>query len=110
MKLLILTPEATLLEETDVGRVRILLSDGGSIGIRPGHHPLLAETRAGELAFGADGYTQSVRLQAGILRVAPDVVTVYTAGFLSDSADVETDPNRLDELTDELEEQLAEGF
>jgi len=110
VNLLVLTPESTLLEEAGVKRVRIPLSDGGSIGIRPGHHPLLAETHAGELAFGEDGYTQGIHLQAGILHVMPDVVTIYTAGLLSDSADVEADPNRLDDLTEELEEQMAEGL
>ncbi len=111
MKLLLITPESTLLEVDDVAKVRAPLSDGGSIGIHPGHHPLIAETRRGAVEFGQEAYSESVDLRAGILQVRADQVTIYTSGFAEqpDLTGSRTDhPTRRDQLTEKLQKRLQE--
>jgi len=110
VNVIVLTPEKTLLEEKMVESMRMPLADGGSIGIRPGHHPLLAETRNGNLVYTRGSETNQLSLRAGILRVDAQGVTVYTNGLTSDSDEQDDESTRLDAITDELEEKLEEGF
>jgi F0F1-type ATP synthase epsilon subunit len=86
LRLQVLTPAEALLDEEEVGWMQVLLADGGSMGIRPGHAPLLAETAAGSLQYGSrddggDGGGRILNLEAGILRVERDRVTVFTGGL-----------------------------
>lgn len=107
MKLIVLTPEETLLEAEKVGKVRLPLVDGGSIGIHPGHHPLLAETRAGRVEYGRDDYTEAVQVRAGLLRVEKDRVVIYTSGWAEEpESGPEEAPDRLEEALSELEKEL----
>ena len=110
MKLIVLTPEETLLEAGDVARVRLPLADGGSLGVHPGHHPLLAETRAGQVEYGEEAYTESVSLRAGILRVEDDRVTIYTGGWAGEEEKTrpEEPSDRLEEALRDLEQELEE--
>jgi F0F1-type ATP synthase epsilon subunit len=111
MKLLFITPESTLLETDGIAKVRVPLSDGGSLGIHPGHHPLIAETRAGSVEFGRDGYSEAVDLRAGILQVRADQVTIYTSGFAEQPDLTESrseHPTRWDQLTEKLQKRLEE--
>ncbi len=109
MKLIVLTPEETLLETAGLGRIRLPLSDGGSLGIRPGHHPLLAETREGQVEYGEEEYTETVQLRAGILRVDRNRVTIYTSGWAGENQTRESPPSdRLDQALRELERGLEE--
>ncbi|MBN2555448.1 MAG: hypothetical protein JXA97_05865 [Anaerolineales bacterium] len=111
MRLLVLTPEAILLEAEDVTHVRAALSDGGSIGIRPRHHPLLADTLDGELGYTLNGERHALAVRAGILRVEPEQITLYTSGQIDVlHASPPRTATRLENLTRELEEQLEEGF
>ncbi len=87
MKLVVLTPDGILLEKTEVGRTRLRLADGGEIGIRPGHHPLVAETAAGTLRFGGQEYEEQVELQAGILEVDREGIVIFTRGWLDQQAE-----------------------
>ena len=107
MELIVLTPEATLLEIGGVERIRIPLTDGGSLGIHPGHHPLLAETREGRVEYGEEEYTESIQLRAGILRVAQNRATIYTSGW-SGVSETQPDPapDRLEKALRELEQGL----
>jgi F0F1-type ATP synthase epsilon subunit len=82
----VLTPAEALLDEEEVGWMRVLLADGGSMGIRPGHAPLLAETAAGAVEYGGreDEHGRehgTLDLEAGILRVERDHVTIFTGGL-----------------------------
>lgn len=111
MKLLILTPEKTLLEADNLQKVRIPLVGNNSIGIHPGHYPLLAETRAGRIAYGKNDYTDSFGAQAGILRVESDKVTLYTGGIQWEQAQpLSPEPTQQDQITEKLEQHLEEGF
>jgi len=110
MKLLVLTPEKTLLETEKTARVRLVLADGGSIGIHPGHHPLLAETRSGPVAYGEDDYTEAVHVRAGILYVEPDQVTIYTSGWTPESEGAQSDkPGSPETAIQGLDQELEGG-
>jgi len=107
MKLLILTPEETLLEADDVARVRLPLADGGSVGIHPGHHPLLAETRAGRVEYGEEEYQEAVSVRAGILHVEADRVMIYTSGWAGEAeGEAAESPDVLEEALRGLEQEL----
>ncbi len=79
MQLLVLAPGATPFQAKNVHWVKMQLADGGGIGIWPGHAPLLAETVAAPLRYADELGEHSFPLDAGILLVEPDGVTVYTA-------------------------------
>jgi len=107
MKLLVLTPEETLLEAEKTAKVRLVLADGGSIGIHPGHHPLLAETREGPVEYGEERYTEAVPVRAGILHVEADQVTIYTSGWAAEARDAPSDKSgSLEEALQDLEQDL----
>ena len=111
MKLLVLTPEETLLETEKAARVRLVLADGGSIGIHDGHHPLVAETRAGPVEYGEEEYTETVSVRAGILHVEADQVTIYTSGWAAESGEAPSETPRspmgtLEEALHDLEQDL----
>lgn len=107
MKLVVLTPEATLLEADQLEKVRVPLADGGSIGIQPNHHPLLAETVSGRVEYGKRKYTREISLQAGILRVEPDQVAIYTGGLLREKTEqVPEEKDTLAKTLQNLQDQL----
>lgn len=107
MKLVVLTPEATLLEADRLEKVRVPLSDGGSIGIQPNHHPLLAETVSGRVEYGKRKYTREISLQAGILRVESDQVTIYTSGLWGEEKDqAPEEEDTIAETMQHLQDQL----
>ncbi len=55
----------------------------GEIGILPGHAPLLTGLRAGELRITqADGQTQILFLEGGLLEIQPDIVTILADASL----------------------------
>ena len=55
----------------------------GEIGILPGHAPLLSGMRAGELRITqADGQTQILFLEGGLLEIQPDIVTILANASL----------------------------
>jgi len=85
LRLVVQTPAATLLEVTGVRRVQVQLVDGGGIGIYPGHAPLIAETVTAPLRYEDESGEHNVRLYAGILQVAPGLVTIQTTGYADSS-------------------------
>jgi F0F1-type ATP synthase epsilon subunit len=74
---MVLTPERMLLEAEGVTRVQAQLADGGPIGIYPGHAPLLAETVAAPLRYADASGEYTIDLDAGILQVDGEGVTVF---------------------------------
>lgn len=76
------TPAERLLELDDVAWAQVELADG-SIGIWPGHAPLVAEMARASLRW-ADAQGEHRRaLEAGILEIAHNRVTIMTVGFAS---------------------------
>jgi F0F1-type ATP synthase epsilon subunit len=87
---MVLTPAKTLLDVAEVDWVQVQLSDGGGIGIYPGHAPLLAETVTAPLRY-ADGLGEhALDLEAGVLQVEGDGVTIFTSGLAQTSEVSET--------------------
>ena len=107
MKLVALTPEETLLEIEGLSRVRVPLADGGSLGVHPGHHPLLAETCSGQVEYGGEEYTDALPLRSGILRVEEDRVTIYTSGRAAEPERPRPDtPDTLEQALNDLGGEL----
>ena len=77
LTLRILTPAELLLEASDLIWIQVQLIDG-SLGILPGHAPLLAETVSGDLRYAGEEGERCMSLKAGILQVQEDSVTVFT--------------------------------
>lgn len=74
----VLSVSGELLRLEKVGSVRVLLDDGSSLGIRPGHAPLIAATRGGDLVYELETGPQSVPIPAGILNVKDNVVSILS--------------------------------
>jgi F-type H+-transporting ATPase subunit epsilon len=81
LRLTVLTPAETLLDVEGVAWVQAHLADRGGIGIYPGHAPLLAETVAASLRYADPSGEHALDLDAGILRVEGDSVTILTSGI-----------------------------
>ncbi|MEA3397653.1 MAG: hypothetical protein U9R05_09360 [Chloroflexota bacterium] len=82
LQLTVLTPVETLLEVTGVSCVQLRLADGAGLSIYPGHAPLLAETVAGPLRYTTASGEHASALEAGILHITLDGVTLFTPGAL----------------------------
>jgi F0F1-type ATP synthase epsilon subunit len=81
LRLTVLTPAETLLDVERVAWVQVQLADGGGIGIWPGHAPLLAETVAAPLRYADALGEHALDLEAGILQIERDGVTIFTSGL-----------------------------
>ena len=96
------TPDEVILDIEQVDWVNLELADGGSIGIRPGHAPLMAETLTAPVYFEDESGEHLLFLEAGILQVKGTGVTVLTHG-LADVEDSEDQPDeeetRFDRIT-----------
>jgi F0F1-type ATP synthase epsilon subunit len=87
MHLKVWAPSETLLEAHGVSSVRAQLADGGSIGIRPGHTPLLAVTVSAPLRYIDQAGEHSLELEGGLLRVESGGVVIFTSGLARHSAE-----------------------
>ena len=80
LHLTVLTPAETVLEVEKVAWVQAHLTDGGGIGIYPGHAPLTAETVTAPLRYAGPSGEHTIDLEAGVLLVETDGVTIFTSG------------------------------
>lgn len=87
------TPDEVILDIEQVNWVNLELTDGGGIGIRPGHAPLMAETLTAPVYYEDESGKHLLFLEAGILQVERTRVTVLTNGL----ANVEDSEERPDE-------------
>lgn len=85
LRLEVLTPADTLVDEAAVSWVQARLADGGTIGIWPHHAPLIAETVDAPLRYCARGGEHSIVLLAGFLHVDSGGVTILTPGRVASS-------------------------
>jgi F0F1-type ATP synthase epsilon subunit len=106
LRLVVLTPERTLLDVADVRKVRVLLADEAWLSVYPGHAPLLAETVAGSVAYVTDAGEDDIDLAEGIVRIEGGVVTLFTGGLAGAAdmlhADAEDDALEFDRLAQVL--------
>ena len=80
LTLLILTPEGTIVQAEGLTAVNVPLADRGSIGIRPGHARLVAETVPGIVHYRTSEVRFQVDLLPGVLEVRDNLVKILTAG------------------------------
>ena len=103
--LTVLTPEQTLLNVKQASWVKTHLTDGSPIGIYPGHAPLLAQTAAAPLRYKDPSGEHALDLDAGILQVSGDGVTVFASSQNPEAwqaAKVSENDERFDRLAQEL--------
>jgi F0F1-type ATP synthase epsilon subunit len=77
------TPSEIILDIEHANWANLELADGGGIGIRPGHAPLLAETLTAPMDYQDESGEHLLFLEAGILHIEPSSVTVLTNGLAS---------------------------
>ena len=70
----IVTPERMLVRE-DVDEV-VVPGEDGYLGVLPGHTPLLATLRTGDLWYRKGGEKTHVQIAGGFAEVLPDRVTI----------------------------------
>jgi F0F1-type ATP synthase epsilon subunit len=106
LTLRILSPDGQVLESSRLQEVIVPLADGGPIGIRPKHAPLIAETVAGKVKILKPGEIVEVELFSGLLTVRDNIITILTTGELEEPNDqVGTAAEAIDQLTEALEEE-----
>jgi len=108
LRLIVLTPDRTLLDVTEATKVRVRLADDALLSIYPGHAPLIAETLPGPVAYDTvAGYGQ-LAIAEGILQVAAGEVTVLTSGLQREEPPLTTVEG--DQRFDRLAKQLLMGL
>lgn len=111
LQLRILSPEGVILKVNDVTSVNVPLVDGGSIGIRPGHAALIAETVQGRVRYAKTNVENHIEIMPGILDISDNVVTILTSHKFSDDQEkLENDQNHeFSRLIQAISEELALG-
>ena len=84
MQLVVVTPEATVLDET-AEFVALPLFDG-EIGIAPAHSPMIGRLGYGEMRVKHAGRTDRYYVDGGFVQVVDDVVSVLTGRALPASS------------------------
>jgi F-type H+-transporting ATPase subunit epsilon len=87
LRLTVLTPAEKLLDAEGVAWVQARLADGGGIGIYPGHAPLLAEMVSAPLRYADESGEHTLDVEAGVLEIGRDSVTILTGGLAGTSDD-----------------------
>ncbi len=88
----VLSPEGIILEAHNLDAVNVPLVDGGTIGIRRGHAPLIAETIQGPVVYKQGADLNSINLHAGVLDIRNNLVTILTAGEVEQTSSDITQP------------------
>lgn len=89
LALTVVTRERRILEE-EVDEV-VLPAANGYLGVLPGHTPLLASLRVGELSYRIGADTRYMVLRWGFAEILPNRVIILAEGALmSDEIDLET--------------------
>lgn len=96
ISLRVLTPEGAILEIDELTSVNVPLVDGGNIGIKPGHAPLIAETTKGTVRYQMETGQNNIELHPGVLDIRYNLVLILTAGELSQTPEMLTQPAETD--------------
>ena len=76
LQCIVVTPEATVLEEQ--ADFLAMPLDDGEIGIAPGHSPMIGRLGFGELRLKSHGTTKAYYVDGGFVQVAENLVSVLT--------------------------------
>jgi F0F1-type ATP synthase epsilon subunit len=85
MRLLIQTAEKLVLDRDGLSHIRLPMADGGSIGIRKGHHRLIGEMARGKIIYHENDLEEEMAVGAGLVQVENDLVTVFASGSLDET-------------------------
>lgn len=96
LKLRVFTPEGTILEADSLRSVNVPLADDCPIGIRPGHAPLIAETKKGAVHYRGHHQDERINLHAGILEIRDNEIIILTPGEVSTISPEITQPTELE--------------
>lgn len=88
----VLTPEGEVFRKEKLTAARILLADGGYMGIRPGHAPLTGETARGAVRFRTEEGHDEIELLPGVVDIRNNTVIILTAGEVNQSQHQPPDP------------------
>lgn len=103
LNLTVVTRERKILE-TEADEVELPASDG-EIGILPGHTPLLAMLRIGQMRFRNGNTVERLVISWGFAEVLPDrVIVLAERGFLPE----EIDPAKAEQQKREAEREIAD--
>jgi F0F1-type ATP synthase epsilon subunit len=78
LTLRVLSPEGIILEVNGATSINVPLVDGGGIGIRPGHAPLIAETAQGHIRYLTANEENQIEIMPGVLEISENIVTILT--------------------------------
>ena len=92
----VFTPEGTILEADSLSSVNVPLADDCPIGIRPGHAPLIAETKKGIVHYRGQHQEEIIQLHAGILEIRDNEIIILTSGEVSTISPEITQPTELE--------------
>lgn len=92
LSLRILSPDGISIEKDNLTAVLVPLADGGWIGIKPGHTPLVAETVRGPIRFRSETGENQIEVHPGVLEIRGNSVIVLTAGEVAQQSELLTPP------------------
>lgn len=92
LTLRILSPDGISIEKTELTSISIPLADGGGIGIKPGHAPLIAETVRGTIRFNSELGEDSIEVHPGVLEIRENSVIILSAGKVTQQSDFVSEP------------------
>ena len=78
LRVQVLSLDSSGLELEQVERLQVRLKDGSWLGIHPGHAAMIAATSDGMLKFRKDNQDQTVSVNAGILTLSDNLVSILT--------------------------------
>ena len=99
LRLSVLTPAGPLVSAEEVAWIQARLADGGSIGIWPGHAPLLAETIDGPLRYSDGASEHALELRAGLLHIDSIGATVLVPGSVETAPEAGSSPSAVNLAT-----------
>ena len=101
LSLRILSPEGSILEVNHAQSIIVPLVDEGSIGIRPGHAALIAETVRGTVRYRTNGMEHQIEVMPGILRINMNIATILTAHKI-----IEEQTESIHPMSDDISEMV----
>lgn len=108
LRLFVAAPDRQLVDE-DVDELQVPAADG-SMGVLPGHAPLLTALGAGAMTFRKGDAWQYLAVEDGVMEVLPDRVRVLVGdASWANEIDVEAARGELQRATQALEERSMEA-
>lgn len=104
LTLKIFPPDGINFEKKGLKEVVVPLADGGSIGIKPGHATLIAETVRGAIRYRSELEQDSIEVLPGILDIRDNAVIILSAGKVSQQTSMvsEAEPMNFERLMQTL--------